>query len=179
MRNMLWRACCENALVQSFDDAFIQLQNSACCISLFQKLSARDLLDLDWARLPAEVSSVSTADVAAVSFLAQHTYKHKGLAHQMDIKLFNTLTRKREVFKPLKDKEVKMFVCGSTVYDYLHLGHARTYSFYDSLVRFLKHLGYHVTYIQNVTDVGHLLDTGEDRMIKKAREEKKEKCIVV
>ena len=91
----------------------------------------------------------------------------------MNIKLFNTLTREEEVFEPLKDKEVKMFVCGLTVYDYLHLGHARTYAFYDSLVRFLRHLGYHVTYIQNVTDIGHLLDTGEDRMMKKAREEKK------
>jgi len=91
----------------------------------------------------------------------------------MDLKLFNTLTRKEEVFQPLKDKEVKMFVCGLTVYDYLHLGHVRTYSFYDTLVRFLKHLGYKVTYIQNVTDIGHLLDSGEDRMMKKAREEKK------
>ena len=91
----------------------------------------------------------------------------------MPVKLFNTLTRKREVFKPLRNKEVRMFVCGLTVYDYLHLGHARTYSFYDTLVRFLNHLGYKVTYIQNVTDIGHLLDTGEDRMIKKAKEEKK------
>ena len=91
----------------------------------------------------------------------------------MTIKLFNTLTRKKEVFRPLKDKEVKMFVCGLTVYDYLHLGHARTYSFYDTLVRFLRHSGYTVTYIQNVTDIGHLLDSGEDRMMKKAREEKK------
>jgi cysteinyl-tRNA synthetase len=91
----------------------------------------------------------------------------------MNVRLFNTLTRKEEIFKPLKDKEVRMFVCGLTVYDYLHLGHARTYSFYDTLVRFLKHLGYKVTYIQNVTDIGHLLDTGEDRMMKKAREEKK------
>jgi len=91
----------------------------------------------------------------------------------MPVKLFNTLTRKREIFKPLKDKDVKMFVCGLTVYDYLHLGHVRTYSFYDTLVRFLRHSGYNVTYIQNVTDIGHLLDTGEDRMIKKAREEKK------
>jgi len=91
----------------------------------------------------------------------------------MSIKVFNTLTRKKEVLKPLKGREVRMFVCGLTVYDYLHLGHARTYSFYDTLVRFLRHLGYKVTYIQNVTDIGHLLDTGEDRMIKKAREERK------
>jgi len=91
----------------------------------------------------------------------------------LTIKLFNTLTRRKEVFRPLKGKEVKMFVCGLTVYDYLHLGHARTYSFYDTLVRLLRHLGYEVTYIQNVTDIGHLLDSGEDRMMKKAREEKK------
>jgi len=89
------------------------------------------------------------------------------------IKLYNTLTRRKATFKPLKDNEVRMFVCGLTVYDYLHLGHARTYAFYDTLARFLRHLGYKVTYIQNVTDIGHLLDTGEDRMIKKAREEKK------
>jgi len=91
----------------------------------------------------------------------------------MVIRFFNTLTRKREVFKPLKNKEVKMFVCGVTVYDYLHLGHARTYAFYDTLVRFLRFLGYKVTYLQNITDVGHLLDTGEDRLVKKAEEEKK------
>jgi len=91
----------------------------------------------------------------------------------MTLKLFNTLTRRREVFKPLRDKEVRMFVCGLTVYDYLHLGHARTYAFYDTLARFLRYSGYKVTYIQNVTDIGHLLDTGEDRMLKKAREEKK------
>lgn len=83
------------------------------------------------------------------------------------------MTKKKEAFKPLKSKQVKLFVCGVTVYDYTHLGHARTYSFYDTLVRFLNHQGYKVKYIQNVTDVGHLLDTGEDRILKKAREEKK------
>jgi len=83
------------------------------------------------------------------------------------------MTRRKELFKPLKNKIVKIFVCGVTVYDYVHLGHARTYSFYDTLIRYLRYLGYKVKYIQNVTDVGHLLDTGEDRVIKKAREEKK------
>jgi len=91
----------------------------------------------------------------------------------MVFRVFNTLTRRREAFKPLEKGKVKMFVCGVTVYDYVHLGHARTYAFYDTLVRFLRYLGYRVTYLQNVTDVGHLLDTGEDRMIKKAKEEKK------
>jgi len=91
----------------------------------------------------------------------------------MQLKVYNTITRKKEVFQPLEDKKVKMFVCGVTVQDYTHLGHARTYSFYDTLVRLLRYLGYKVTYLQNVTDVGHLLDTGEDRVIKKAEEEKK------
>jgi cysteinyl-tRNA synthetase len=91
----------------------------------------------------------------------------------MKLKIFNTMSKKKEIFKPLKDKEVKIFVCGVTVYDYVHLGHARTYSFYDTLIRLLRYLGYRVTYLQNVTDVGHLLDTGEDRIIKKAKEEKK------
>lgn len=118
-------------------------------------------------------STMATPRFLAIIFLAQLVYNHTELAKWMNVKLFNTLTRKEEIFQPLKDKEVRMFVCGLTVYDYLHLGHVRTYSFYDTLVRFLKHLGYKVTYIQNVTDIGHLLDTGEDRMMKKAREEKK------
>lgn len=91
----------------------------------------------------------------------------------MGLRIYNTLTRKKEVFQPLEDKKVKMFVCGVTVQDYTHLGHAKTYSFYDTLVRFLRYLGYKLTYLQNVTDVGHLLDSGEDRVIKKAKEEKK------
>lgn len=92
----------------------------------------------------------------------------------MPLKLFNTMTKKKEQFKPLKDKEVKLFVCGVTVYNYTHLGHARTYSFYDTLARFLRHSGYKVTYLQNVTDVGHLFDTGEDKILKKAKEERKD-----
>ncbi len=92
----------------------------------------------------------------------------------MALKLFNTMTKKKEVFKPLKNKQVKLFVCGVTVYDYTHLGHARTYVFYDTLVRFLEHQNYKVKYLQNVTDVGHLLDTGEDRILKKAKQEQKD-----
>jgi cysteinyl-tRNA synthetase len=93
---------------------------------------------------------------------------------RMTLKVFNTMTKKKEIFRPLKDKEVKIFVCGVTVYDYVHLGHARTYAFYDTFIRYLRYLGYKVTYLQNVTDVGHLLDTGEDRIEKKAKEEKKD-----
>ncbi len=84
------------------------------------------------------------------------------------------MTKKKEALKPLKNKEVKLFVCGVTEYDHVHLGHARTYAFYDTLVRFMKHQGYKVTYLQNVTDVGHLTeDTGEDKVEKRALAERK------
>lgn len=92
----------------------------------------------------------------------------------MALRLYNTLKRKKEVFKPLEDKKVKLFVCGVTEYDHVHLGHARTYAFYDTLVRLMRHIGYDVTYLQNVTDVGHLTDdTGEDKVEKRAVKEKK------
>lgn len=92
----------------------------------------------------------------------------------MPLRIFNTLTKKRELFKPLDGKKVKMFVCGVTEYDFVHLGHARTYAFYDTLVRFLRHQEFDVTYLQNVTDVGHMTDdTGEDKVERKALKEKK------
>lgn len=84
------------------------------------------------------------------------------------------MTKKKEAFRPLQGRKVKLFVCGVTEYDYVHLGHARTYSFYDTLVRLMRHEGYDVTYLQNVTDVGHMTDdTGEDKVQKKAMAEKK------
>jgi len=92
----------------------------------------------------------------------------------MSLKLYNTLTKKRETFKPMDGNKVKMFVCGVTEYDFVHLGHARTYAFYDTLVRYLRHQGFDVTYLQNVTDVGHMTDdTGEDKVEKKAMKEGK------
>lgn len=92
----------------------------------------------------------------------------------MSMNLFNTMTKKKEAFKPLIEKKVKLFVCGVTEYDHVHLGHARTYSFYDALVRFMRHQGYDVTYLQNVTDVGHLTDdSGEDKVERKALAEGK------
>jgi len=100
----------------------------------------------------------------------------------MNLRLYNTLSRKLEDFKPLEEGKVKIFVCGTTEYDYVHLGHGRTYSFYDTLVRFLKYLGYDVFYIQNITDVGHLTDDadqGEDKILRKAREEGKHPMEVV
>jgi len=77
------------------------------------------------------------------------------------LKLFNTISRKTEEFKPLKEGEVKMYVCGPTVYDKAHLGHARCYITWDVLYRYLKFLSYDVTYCRNVTDV-------DDKILKKA-----------
>ena len=94
----------------------------------------------------------------------------------MSIKIFNTMTKKKEEIRPLKDKALKMFVCGITEYDHVHLGHARTYAFYDTMVRFMRHSGLDVTYMQNITDVGHLTDdadSGEDKVEKRAKREKK------
>ena len=89
------------------------------------------------------------------------------------LRLYNTLSGRREEFKSLKPKKVGMYVCGPTVYDYGHVGHARTYLTFDLLNRFLGFLGYKVTYIQNITDVGHLVgdgETGTDKIRKKAQE---------
>lgn len=88
----------------------------------------------------------------------------------MAIRLYNVLTRNKELFKPVQEGKVNMYVCGPTVYDYPHIGHAKTYVNFDVVVRYLRYSGYDVLYVQNVTDVGHLLDTGEDRVLRKARQ---------
>lgn len=88
------------------------------------------------------------------------------------MRLFNTMSRSTEDFSPINDKKVGMYACGFTVYDYTHLGHLRKYSMDDVLVRMLRHEGYDVTFVQNVTDVGHLAsdaDTGEDKLEKGAK----------
>ena len=97
----------------------------------------------------------------------------------MEHKLFiyNTLTRRKELFKPLQEPNVGMYVCGPTVYGDPHLGHARPSITFDVLFRYLKHLGYKVRYVRNITDVGHLehdADAGEDKIAKKARLEQLE-----
>jgi len=90
------------------------------------------------------------------------------------LQLYNTLTRKKEVFQPLKEGKVGIYVCGPTVYDHAHLGHAKSYVNFDVVVRYLRYIGYRVRYVQNITDVGHLLDTGEDRILKGAAREQVE-----
>lgn len=92
------------------------------------------------------------------------------------IKLYNTLTKKIEIFKPIKPKQVSMYTCGPTVYWYQHIGNIRTYIFADILKRTLIQAGYKVEQIINITDVGHLTsdaDTGEDKMEKAAEKENK------
>lgn len=93
----------------------------------------------------------------------------------MGLNLYNTLTRKKEEFKPLKKGKVGIYVCGPTVYGHAHLGHAKSYVSFDILIRYLKYLGYDVTYVQNITDVGHLTDDadeGDDKIAEAARKEK-------
>lgn len=81
----------------------------------------------------------------------------------MALKIFNTLSGKKEPFKPLKNKRVNLFVCGPTVYDLSHLGHARTYVAFDVIVRYLRRAGYDVFYLQNITDI-------DDKIIARAKE---------
>lgn len=85
----------------------------------------------------------------------------------MQLKIFNTLTRKKEIFEPLKDKQVGLYTCGPTVYSYAHIGNLRTYVFEDILKRIFAFNGFKVKHVMNITDVGHLTsdaDTGEDKL---------------
>ena len=89
--------------------------------------------------------------------------------------LYNSLTRRKEEFQPLEEGRVGIYVCGPTVYGHAHLGHAKSYVSFDVLVRYLRYLGYNVTYVQNITDVGHLTDDadeGEDKIAKAAAKER-------
>ena len=99
-----------------------------------------------------------------------------------DLSLTNTLSRRKELFVPINPSHVGMYVCGPTVYGEAHLGHARPGITYDVLSKLLRHLGYQVRYVRNITDVGHLehdADEGEDKIAKKARLEQLEPMEVV
>lgn len=94
----------------------------------------------------------------------------------MSIKFYNTLTRKKEEFKPINENEVKLYSCGPTVYYFAHIGNLRAYLFMDNLRRVLKYNGYKLKHVMNITDVGHLVsdaDEGEDKMMKAAARENK------
>lgn len=93
------------------------------------------------------------------------------------IKFFNTLTHKKQIFKPLKDKLVRLYTCGPTVYSYAHIGNLRTYIFEDILKRVLRYNGFKIRHVMNITDVGHLTsqaDSGEDKMELAAKKEKRD-----
>ena len=98
------------------------------------------------------------------------------------LKLYNTLNREKEVFVALNAPHVGLYVCGPTVYNYVHLGNLRTFTSFDILYRYLSHIGYKVRYVRNITDVGHLVgdgDEGEDKIGKMAKLEKLEPMEIV
>ena len=95
----------------------------------------------------------------------------------MELRLYNTLTRTKDVFKPIEPGHVKLYTCGPTVYRFIHIGNLRSFMLADWLRRTLLHFGYEVKHVKNITDVGHmrqeLLDRGEDKLIAAARKEGK------
>ena len=98
------------------------------------------------------------------------------------LSVYNSLSGKKEVFTPITENYVGMYVCGPTVYSNVHLGNCRTFISFDLIYRYLKHLGFKVRYVRNITDAGHLendADEGEDRIAKKARIEQIEPMEVV
>ncbi|MEZ7496242.1 cysteine--tRNA ligase [Leeuwenhoekiella aequorea] len=104
------------------------------------------------------------------------------LYSNQSVTLYNSLSGEKELFKPILEGNVGMYVCGPTVYSNVHLGNVRTFMSFDMIFRYLKHLGYKVRYVRNITDAGHLTDDadeGEDKISKKARLEQIEPMEVV
>jgi cysteinyl-tRNA synthetase len=118
-----------------------------------------------------------------VSYGKSITFVQRAAEMKNTLYLYNTLTRRKELFEPLSPPFAGMYVCGPTVYSESHLGHARPAITFDVLYRYLMHLGYKVRYVRNITDVGHLEneadDTGEDKISRKARQEKLEPMEIV
>lgn len=101
---------------------------------------------------------------------------------KQNLKIYNSLTGEKELFKPLNDDKVGMYVCGPTVYSNVHLGNVRTFLSFDFIFRTLQYLGYKVRYVRNITDAGHLTDDGDvnnDRFVKQSRLEKLEPMEIV
>jgi len=102
------------------------------------------------------------------------------------LRIYNTLTRELEEFRPYEPPHVGMYVCGPTVYGHAHLGHAKSYVSFDVILRYLRYRGYDVLYVQNITDVGHLTedtqgmaDTGEDKIAREARRQRRHPMQIV
>jgi cysteinyl-tRNA synthetase len=101
---------------------------------------------------------------------------------KQNLKIYNSLSGEKEIFKPLNDDKVGMYVCGPTVYSNVHLGNVRTFLSFDFIFRTLQYLGYKVRYVRNITDAGHLTDDGDvnnDRFVKQSRLEKLEPMEIV
>lgn len=104
------------------------------------------------------------------------------LYKEHQLKIYNSLTGEKELFIPIHEGKVGMYVCGPTVYSYVHLGNVRTFLSFDMVYRYLSHLGYKVRYVRNITDAGHLTDDGDvnnDRFVKQSRLEKLEPMEIV
>ncbi|WP_333878148.1 cysteine--tRNA ligase [Flavobacterium sp.] len=104
------------------------------------------------------------------------------LYKNQSLKIYNSLSGEKELFKPVHEGNVGMYVCGPTVYSNVHLGNVRTFMSFDMIFRYLLHLGYKVRYVRNITDVGHIVDDvddGEDKIAKKARVEQLEPMEIV
>ena len=93
----------------------------------------------------------------------------------MALTVYNFSTRRKEEFKPVHEGFVSVYVCGPTIYDHAHIGHAKVYISFDTIVRYLRYLGFKVRYVQNITDVGHLTDDadeGEDKILRRAAQDR-------
>ena len=104
------------------------------------------------------------------------------LYKSQQLKIYNSLSGEKEVFAPIHEGNVGMYVCGPTVYSNVHLGNLRTFMSFDVIFRYFQHLDYKVRYVRNITDVGHIVDDvdeGEDKIAKKARVEKLEPMEIV
>src|SRR5210317_951894 len=104
------------------------------------------------------------------------------LYESQNLRLYNSLSKVKEEFKPINPGHIGMYVCGPTVYSNVHLGNCRTFMSFDMIYRYLKFLGYKVRYVRNITDAGHLendAESGEDKISKKARLEQLEPMEVV
>jgi cysteinyl-tRNA synthetase len=104
------------------------------------------------------------------------------LYQNQTLKIYNSLSGEKEVFTPIHEGNVGMYVCGPTVYSNVHLGNVRTFMSFDVIFRYFLHIGYKVRYVRNITDVGHIVDDvdeGEDKIAKKARVEQLEPMEIV
>ena len=104
------------------------------------------------------------------------------LYKNQSLKIYNSLSGEKELFTPIHDGTIGMYVCGPTVYSNVHLGNVRTFMSFDVIYRYLLHLDYKVRYVRNITDAGHLTDDGNvenDRFVKQSRLEKLEPMEIV